>query len=696
MGTGWQIHFKTSLGPALWAALLAIPACIILLYFLKLKRQPVVISSTLLWRRSMEDLRVNSLFQRLRRNILMILQLLTVCLILLALTGPKWAGSQSLSKRLIIAIDNSASMSATDVKPDRLSAAKEQALQLVSRMASDDLAMVIAFSDSAEVVSSYTANKNSLRQKINAIQPTQRASDLRDALQVADGLANPSRQVDGVVATAETTPKLFIFTDGGFADVQGFSLGNLEPELVVIGEGPPPFKTGQSEEKIDYPTKNQAILALQARRNEESNNTIEVFGRLKNYDSADANVELKLYRLAIDNSNAPETLIDALKLSVNGESERGFQFTIADTGTQALMVKCDSADNLLADNVAYTAVVPDRKPKIRLVTKGNKYLSNFFRSPGIFEKIEYTELMPEDLNNPEIQNDMKLGLQSLMIFDNCSPAEIAPQSNCIYFGAFPPGPRFASLKAFQNPTILDWDTTHPLMQYLRDLSQIRVRDVRVPDPLPAGVRPLIESDKGPIVMAAPREGFTDVIIGFPLADEKTFNTDWFLKYSFPLFLSNAITQLAGVENESAGVSHAPGSSFSIIATGLSGQSLSVKSLDGRETDSNAITVDSSGRAALTASSNQGIFAVHQDAQLVDIFTVDLFNARESDLSTRGLAPVGSPGPYADKYKIQIGFTPVTGSASKSDVDSPLWKVAVVLGLLVLAAEWFIYNRRVAV
>ena len=28
-----------------------------------------------------------------------------------------------------------------------------------------------------------------------------------------------------------------IFTDGGFADIQGFSLGNLEPELVIIGQG---------------------------------------------------------------------------------------------------------------------------------------------------------------------------------------------------------------------------------------------------------------------------------------------------------------------------------------------------------------------------------------------------------------------------------------------------------------------------
>ena len=59
---------------------------------------------------------------------------------------------------------------------------------------------------------------------------------------MAAGLANPSKQIgEGVVASSVVTPKLFIYTDGGFADVEGFSLGNLEPEVVVIGPPPPPY-----------------------------------------------------------------------------------------------------------------------------------------------------------------------------------------------------------------------------------------------------------------------------------------------------------------------------------------------------------------------------------------------------------------------------------------------------------------------
>ena len=59
-----------------WALLGAVPSAIVLLYFLKLKRQPLEVPSTYLWSRTVEDLHVNTIWQRLRRNLLLFLQLL--------------------------------------------------------------------------------------------------------------------------------------------------------------------------------------------------------------------------------------------------------------------------------------------------------------------------------------------------------------------------------------------------------------------------------------------------------------------------------------------------------------------------------------------------------------------------------------------------------------------------------------------
>src|SRR3954447_22841148 len=115
----FPVQFSTPLRGAGWAVLAGIPVAIIALYFLKLRRRPVQVPSTLLWRRSLEDLHVNSLFQRLRRNLLLFLQLLAVFAAMLALAGPRIKGTSSQGQRFVLAIDNSASMTATDIKPTR-------------------------------------------------------------------------------------------------------------------------------------------------------------------------------------------------------------------------------------------------------------------------------------------------------------------------------------------------------------------------------------------------------------------------------------------------------------------------------------------------------------------------------------------------------------------------------------------------
>src|ERR1700752_1092994 len=159
MGSFWSrlgqmsfpFEFNTPLGLSAGSALAGVPVGIIALYFLKLRRRPVRVPSTLLWRRSLEDLHVNSLFQRLRRNLLLFLQLLAVALAMLALAGPRMKGSTGQGQRYGLMIDNSASMAATGVEPSRLGQAKEAAKKVVRDMDADDLAMVITFSDSAQV-----------------------------------------------------------------------------------------------------------------------------------------------------------------------------------------------------------------------------------------------------------------------------------------------------------------------------------------------------------------------------------------------------------------------------------------------------------------------------------------------------------------------------------------------------------------
>ncbi len=685
------IQFATPLGGLAWAILAGVPVGIIALYFLKLRRHPVQVPSTLLWRRSLEDLHVNSLFQRLRRNLLLFLQLLTIAFVMLALLGPRLKGTTGQGQRYVLAIDNSASMSATDITPSRLEKAKEEARKVVETMTGNDLAMIISFSDKARVVSNYTGNRSELTRRIDSVTPTEAPTSLREALQVAAGLANPSKMVEGVAATSIVTPELKIYTDGGFADVDGFSLGNLKPEVFVIGPKPPAYVATSPD--ADTRSKrnasdNVAILALQARRNDEKTDLFEVFGRAHNYRAVAVATEARLLRHDPANPKAEPTLIDAIALAIPAQSDQSFKFDLPDTGLAELEVRIDVKDALALDNRAFTLVGSPRKARVLVISEGNRYLNDTWKTPLAEQRAEVTMITPDAAKAEGSTRAVAAGNYDLVIYDGTRPDQ-PPEANALYFGAFPPGPAFEKPKDLDQPAILDWNVAHPLMQYVRDLSTIRILKAQTVDP-PPGSTTLIETNGGPIAFVTPRSGFVDAVIGFPLMVNREFNTDWPLKVSFPLFLANALEVMGNARESLGEETHAPGLPVTLRVESL-GDSIEV--------------ADPSGKNLTVKRSPQGSF-IYQNADVTGLynaswpnqgrlpFAVNLFDIRESDLSVRGLAPDGAPEALEESYKIKIGYNPVQGTQKTVSARNDWWWLLATFALIVVLLEWYIYNRRV--
>src|SRR5690349_23456691 len=117
------------------AAAIAVPTLLVL-YFLKLRRREMPVSSTILWRKAIQDLQVNAPFQKLRRNLLLFLQLLLLALLLLALAKPVANVTPTPGQTTAILIDRSASMAAksSDGKTTRLDEAKRRAKELVDSL----------------------------------------------------------------------------------------------------------------------------------------------------------------------------------------------------------------------------------------------------------------------------------------------------------------------------------------------------------------------------------------------------------------------------------------------------------------------------------------------------------------------------------------------------------------------------------
>ena len=113
--------------PLALLGLLFIPA-VVAMYLLKLRRDETIVPSTLLWSRLVADVEANAPWQRLRRSLLLLLQLLLVAILALLAARPFLERPAGLARDVVLVLDTSASMAATDVTPDRLTAAKAAAI----------------------------------------------------------------------------------------------------------------------------------------------------------------------------------------------------------------------------------------------------------------------------------------------------------------------------------------------------------------------------------------------------------------------------------------------------------------------------------------------------------------------------------------------------------------------------------------
>src|SRR5687767_8294778 len=182
----WIPSFLNWQGAAI-AAAIGIPALLVL-YFLKLRRREMPVSSTILWKKAIQDLQVNAPFQRLRRNLLLFLQLLILCLLLLALAKPVVNVPKSTAgPSTVILVDRSASMAAKNADgKTRLDEAKRRAKELVDSMPRDGTAMVVAFDDSPEMIQPWTSDASLLRTAIDNIRQTDRKTRLKLTYQLAE------------------------------------------------------------------------------------------------------------------------------------------------------------------------------------------------------------------------------------------------------------------------------------------------------------------------------------------------------------------------------------------------------------------------------------------------------------------------------------------------------------------------------
>ncbi len=646
-----------------WAILAAVPPAIVALYFLKLKRRPVEVPSTYLWHRSTEDLHVNTIWQRLRRNLLLFLQLLLLALVMLAALRPGWRGVTLTGDRFIFLIDNSASMQATDVAPCRLAEAKRQARLLIDQMNSGDVAMVVSFADRARVEQMFTDSRRRLRQAVDAIQPTDRPTSLLEALKVASGLANPGRSADDVsdVQVAEPLPAtVLIFSDGRFPSISGFSLGNLDAIYKPIGE---PECT------------NVGITTFSVRRNAARPKQLQAFARVESFNNEPGEVSLEL--------RVGEQLIDADHLQLEAEEARGVAFDLGALDTGVLRLTAKTGDDLGADDVAWTAVNPPQQARVLLVTPGIEPLELALSTEAAMELADVTVEPPSFLEKEAYRRQVTMGEYDLVVYDRCRSQEL-PQANTLFIGSVPPGGQWKAGENVAAPQIIDVDPAHPLMQWL-NLDNVDLAE-GAPLETPPGGTVLIDSHVGPIFAMAPRGRFEDAVLGFVFIGEQAgeggnreryIGTNWPIRASFPLFVLNVLDYLGGGRKAFGEEAVPPGQTVALESPSP-GKKLEVRVPSGERI---RLQPDREGKVSFTGTEKLGIYEVRVDGKPVRHFAVNLFRGSESDIR-----PVRS---------IRLGHVDVAARANWEVARREIWRALLLAGLVVLCIEWYTYSRRVA-
>ena len=328
----------------LW--LLPLLGGILALWMLRRKRQEVTVSSLFLWQALLQDTQADRPFQRLRRNLLLFLQLLAAFLLIFAFARPFVYGRGLTGRTLVVILDTSASMAATDVRPNRLDVAKNAAKTFLrAEMAGSDAATVIAAGARPETEIGLTGDRARLEDAIDKIKGTDAPADMAAAVSLALPLT-----------AGRSGSEIGVFTAGNFDADQSAKLASLR-----YGQ------TQVRQQVIGSPdADNIAITALDGRRDPITGRT-EVFVAVRHFGghSHDGGA-LSL----LQNGK----LIDARALSlIDGTQSETFDSPLLWHGG-LITARLDARDDLATDNQASLVLSPEIKRRILLVSRGNLFL----------------------------------------------------------------------------------------------------------------------------------------------------------------------------------------------------------------------------------------------------------------------------------------------------------------------------------
>jgi hypothetical protein len=495
---------------ALFLGALAVP--IVAFYILKVRLRRMPVSTLLFWDQIFEERKPRSLWQRLRHWISLLLQLAFLALLVFALADPIFRWQQARARRLVLVVDNSASMNANDVVPTRLEAAKAEGRRLIDGLRlGDELAIIVAGAQ-PKVACGMTDHQRTLREAIDTIAPGDGPTRVGEALALARRLLSGSDKIKRTV----------ILTDAGFVGAADLSRQE-DVELIATGT-----KTG-----------NVGITQLQARRSLVDPIGYEILVEVANASDDKQPVSC---RLELDLADDP---IDVVPLTLQpGERHvEMFEKTSAEGGS--LRARLDRADALAADNTAW-AILPKRsRQKVTLITRGNVFLEKVFEAIPL---VDLEVLKIEDSKPIPVPPPAAAGQQDspITVYHRGAP-DALPPGNVVVIEPGRADALWQVGEVLHNPVVAKQDKESPLMAHIR-LDNVLMPVARKLT-LKAPAHVLAESASGdPLYAVLDRPG-TDKPGKIAVLTVDLDKSDLPLQTVFPIMMTNLLNWYGGTKGE---------------------------------------------------------------------------------------------------------------------------------------------------
>ena len=609
--------------PLALLGLLFVPA-VIAMYLLKLRRDEAVVPSTLLWTRLVADVEANAPWQRLRRSLLLLLQLLLVIALALLAARPFLERPAGLARDIVLVMDTSASMAATDVVPDRLTAAKQVAIDALKDLPTGGKVSLIAADRTARIVINETSDLTRVRQAIESLPVTESRGDLGDALELASKLAARSGDAQILVAT-----------DAALASKP---TGRVAAPVKVLSVG--------------RDRKNQAIVAL-AVRTAPSAVTRSVFISVANLDLEAANRRLELW--------GDDRLLEVrdVKLDPQARSDVIIDDLPREVGTvEVRLVGPDPAvqsapDQLSVDDRAWAVIPPDRKRLVLVVGEGDPYLETAL---SFLPDVELFGVTPAEYGPATDRKDGRPW--DLVIFEDFLPATL-PKTPVLAIAPPRSGPLGDVSGTLKNPGIGSLDPDEPVLRYV-DLSTTHISEA-VKLTVPTWARAIVPGPRGaPLLYSGARDGINSAVLAF-----EPRQSDLPLQVAFPILFANLIGELMGTSTAPT-EAVAPGTPIQLhIPSGAVG--LSVVAPDDTET-----------RLAPSSTAGAGTAVTFAATDRLGIYTVTPIPDPDATAAPSASALTSSPAPPSSS----AGASP-SGSSGAPElpiVDDPMAPVRFVVAL----------------